>query len=784
MNLPPSPPPPQDNNPIITQFKPQGDQWELNDENSNRIDSKTGETILHNYCRNINTTPLVVYQYLIETKGCDVNAQANNKNTPLHYALYNFNPVGGDITVLAYLLNQKRVNGNIKGQYGHTLLHWACIRINKLPLDVFKLLIETIGCDVNVQDNLNDTPLHYAVDYFSPNKGGDITILHYFLNQENVNVNIKGRDGSTLLHEGCKHINVLPIETFKLLIENLGCDVNTQDECNDTPIHRAFYSFDPNKGGDITVLTYLINQKTANVNIKGKDGSTLLHVVCKHINVLPLEIFKLVIETIGCDINARNDDNDTPLHHAIHSFQPNDAGGDSSVLHYLLSQNGVNANIKGQYGYTLLHLACIKISKLPLDVFKLVIETMGGDINAQDIYDNTPIHHAFERFEPDNGGDIQALTFILNQKGVNAKIKGRDGNTLLHLACEHINNLPLDIFKLLMETISCDVNAQNDDQDTPLHRAIRLLDPNNGDNSPVLAFLLSQENVNVDSKDEYGYTILHWACERINYFPLDVFKLLIETLGCDVNAQDNDQNTPLHLALHRFDPNHDGNIAILTYLFDQRNINVNLKNEHGYTLLHRDCININSLPLDVFKLLIETIVFDVNTQDGSNDTPIHHALIHFKPSNGGDITVLHYLLNQKGVNANIKGQYGSTILHAACININSLPLAIFQDLIETVGCDVNAHDNFGNTPLHRALIYFNPGDGGDIAVLAYIINQKGVNVNIQDEMGHNLLQYACINNIAGKLRGLNTESDTTLSQIIEIIVERCVQQVLDETTTS
>jgi len=68
--------------------------------------------------------------------------------------------------------------------------------------------------------------------------------------------------------------------------------------------------------------------------------------------------------------------------------------------------------------------------------------------------------------------------------------------------------------------------------------------------------------------------------------------------------------------------------------------------------------------------------------------------------------------------------------------------------------------------------------------LAYIINQKGVNVNIQDKMGHNLLQYACINNIAGKLRGLNTESDTTLCQIIEIIVERCVQQVLDETTTS
>jgi hypothetical protein len=55
MNLPP---PPQDDDPIITQFKPYYDQWELTDNNINRIGPETGHTILHNYCCYINTTPL------------------------------------------------------------------------------------------------------------------------------------------------------------------------------------------------------------------------------------------------------------------------------------------------------------------------------------------------------------------------------------------------------------------------------------------------------------------------------------------------------------------------------------------------------------------------------------------------------------------------------------------------------------------------------------------------------------------------------------------------------
>jgi hypothetical protein len=201
MNLPP---PLQDNDPIITQFRPVIGQWELNDDNIKRIDPETGETILHNYYAHVNTTPLEVYRYLIEVKGCDVNAQDNNKDTPFHKALEYFEPRnGGDITVLHYLLSQEGFNRDIKGWNGYTILHTACININYLPLDSFKVLIETRGFDVNAQGDDNDTPVHLAFRAFNPHHGGDITVLAYLINQKNLNVNITNRNDHTLLHLAC-----------------------------------------------------------------------------------------------------------------------------------------------------------------------------------------------------------------------------------------------------------------------------------------------------------------------------------------------------------------------------------------------------------------------------------------------------------------------------------------------------------------------------------------------------------------------------------------------------
>jgi len=434
MNLPS---PLSHNDAIISQFKPVEDQWELTDTNIKRIDPETGQTILHNYCQYINTTPLAVYRHLIETLGCDVNVQDKCKDTPLMFALGHFSPTedGGNISVLTYLLTHNGINANLKNQYGSTLLHLACEKINYLPLDIITVLIETHGADVNIKDNNNDTPLHIAVFYFELHYG-NITVLTYLLGHKNINANITCRYGGTLLHTACKLIDILPLDLFKVLIDTHGFDVNAQDDDKNTPLHNAIRSFTPNGGSNINVLAYLINQKGVNVNIKGFNGETLLHLACGNISHLPLDVFKLLIETMGCDVNTQDEDNDTALHYALRHLDPN---GDITVLTYLLSQKGANGNIKGKDGYTLLHIACQCINNLPLDIYKVLIETYGLDVNAQDDYNNTPLHHAFREFKPRNG-DITALAYLINQNNVNLNIKNKGGCNLLHSAC--INYLP------------------------------------------------------------------------------------------------------------------------------------------------------------------------------------------------------------------------------------------------------------------------------------------------------------------------------------------------------
>jgi cytohesin len=258
--------------------------------------------------------------------------------------------------------------------------------------------------------------------------------------------------------------------------------------------------------------------------------------------------------------------------------------------------------------------------------------------------------------------------------------------------------------------------------------------------------------------------------------------MLIETHGADVNAQDNSKDTPLHNALRSFNQN-GGDISVLHYFLNKQDLNANLKCKYDHTLLHLACDNINNLPLDIFKLLIETHGADINAKNKYDDTPLHCAFRYFKQDNGGDINVLNYLLSQKGVDPNIKGQFGYTLLHGACIKINDLPLDMFKLLIETHGADVNAQDNNEDTPLHNAIRDFNANWGGDINVLTYLINQQTVDVNIKDQNGYALLHTACISNLSSmRSVELKAECDTISCQIVEVIVERYLEHVLDDTT--
>jgi ankyrin repeat protein len=574
---------PGDNDPAITLFKPLASQWEINDVNIKRTDPATGETILHNYCKCINTTPLAVFKYLVEKSGCDLNLKDFRNDTPLYYALQRFNPAdGGNIDVLIYLLSQESVNINANCELDRTLLHIACENINILPIDVFQCLIETKGFDVNIRDNQLNTPLHCAFIEFDTNHGGDVSTLIYLLSQTNANVNIRGRFGRTLLHWACIDISILPFDVFKYLIEVNRADINILDKNDNFPLFFALRDFKPNRGNTIAVLTYLLYQDSIDINIKGNNGCTLLHLACEYINKLPIHILQHLIETKGADVSALDQTNNTPIHYAIRDFEQ-DSGGDMAALTYVFGQKNVNVNVQGRSGRTLLHLACLKINKFPIDIFRCLIETQNCDVNARDSNNETPIRFALRSFDPARG-DTAVLTCLLNQSGLDVNFIHHDGFTLLHLACLKINKFPIDVFKCLVETHGADLNILDTRRNTPIHTALDLFDPNSGDFT-ILTYLLGQKGVNLNIKGPLGCTLTHSVCKHVNKFPSDVFQGLIETMDrADFNLQNDGGSTPLHYALYYFKLEYD--ITGLTYLLNHNNVDIKVRTRAGHTLLH------------------------------------------------------------------------------------------------------------------------------------------------------------------------------------------------------
>jgi ankyrin repeat protein len=350
--------PPQNDDQIIPQFRPVNGQWELNDENIKRVDARGENTILHNYCQYINTTPIEVFKYLIETKHCNVHSFDYHLNTPLHFALHSFDPgKGGDVSILTYLLNQKGVDLDIRGQYGFTLFHLACHKINTLPLDIFKLLVKLKEENGNtLQDDELLTSINDAFRNFKPTQGENEANLMYLLNQKSLNVNTENKYGFSVLSLACNNINTLPLGVFKVLVENKGADVNLLDRYENTPLCYALSNVEPNQGENAAILTYLLSQTVIDVNIKNNSSNnTLLHRACENINSIPVNIFKSLIEVHGADVNVEDGDKNTPIHIAFCNFAPN--YGDINVLAYLLAKNNFDTNITDPNGCTLLHLA-------------------------------------------------------------------------------------------------------------------------------------------------------------------------------------------------------------------------------------------------------------------------------------------------------------------------------------------------------------------------------------------------------------------------------------------
>jgi ankyrin repeat protein len=119
---------------------------------------------------------------------------------------------------------------------------------------------------------------------------------------------------------------------------------------------------------------------------------------------------------------------------------------------------------------------------------------------------------------------------------------------------------------------------------------------------------------------------------------------------------------------------------------------------------------------------------DPEVRDNNKETPLELAVKL-------DAVEILKVFHDKGVNFNVKGEKGETLLHTASLNGS---MGSIQFLIDVAGLDVNSRDDFGRTPL----IMTTKEDRIDVAKL---LIEKGAQ-KIKDNYGKNPLHFCSIYN--------------------------------------
>jgi E3 ubiquitin-protein ligase mind-bomb len=423
----------------------------------------------------------------------------------------------------------------------------------------------------------------------------------------------------------------------------------------------AFY------GGKLNVAEKILDRiPYYDVNVTNSKGHTPLHLAvypkCKMVLIK-----KILARTNSESVNAQDEDGNTALHYAI-GIQS------KAVVEELLKRDNVDVNLKNiDKLSTPLHVASVW-KKIPVEMFRVFLEKT-TNVNAQEKDGHTALHVAIRK------GNRTAVEELLKRMDVDVNLKNYKNQTALHFATWW-KNMPINLFKIILHKSSA-VDAQDERGRTALHFAIR------EKNKTAVKVLLKRDDVDVNLKNNYNQTALHYACFWKN-MPIDLFKVILEK-STHVNAQEEDGDTALHLAIMY------KSATALKELLKRDDVNVNIKNNHSVTALQFASVWKN-IPVDLFRVILTKLADIINAQDEDGFTALHYAII------GKNRTTVEELLKRDDVNENVnlKNNYNYTILHVASVWKN-IPIDLFIKILEET-TDVNAKDEDGNTALHWAIM--------------------------------------------------------------------------------
>ena len=327
---------------------------------------------------------LDILKCLVEN-GADVNAATHDKSTPLMIASRY-----GHVNVVTFLI-EHGANMDLKHKTGKTALHYVVYHNNDC-CDVLSCFIKN-GADVNATTNDNSTPLMIA------SKKGLVNVVT-FLIEHGANVELQDNNGETALHYAVDSCDVL-----SFLIRN-GADVNSRTYYKYTPLIIA------SRKGLVNVVTFLI-EHGAKLDLQDKEGRTALHHAVEFDRGGDsCDVLSCLIRN-GADVNARTNDNSTPLMIASKKGHLNEVN--------FLVEHGANMGLQDKNGERALHYAVGSC-----DILGCLIRN-GANVNTCAHDNSTPLMKASLK------GHMNAV-ILLVECGANMDQQDQNGDTALHYA--------------------------------------------------------------------------------------------------------------------------------------------------------------------------------------------------------------------------------------------------------------------------------------------------------------------------------------------------------------
>lgn len=668
-----------------------------------------GETLLH---RAIKRDDSFSALFLLESN-CDATLTTRNENDSALHLLAGSSSIEDSIKLAEKLLN-KNVGVNSQNRQGLTAMHIA-IMANNEP--IFSLLLAQPNLEINLKSTEEHSPLYYALLKYEAGDTDDYSYVSQLLSKRDIQTNpvysqtcnsllqtlilTEARnaalfitdhiqnlshvniDGETALHTACVKKCGPLVE--KLLVLGASPNVLT-NELRQTPLHYAVLSDSKSCVREFINYNRKLesldptesNKIPANFNLKDIDGETPLSLALNegYNDLVP------VLTEGKADVNVRNAKDFTLLHQAI-------LKEDSGTAIFLLD-NGADMNAKTAEGESPLQLAIH--CRLPEVVDALCLR--GVDMSALDRLGNCPLWAAL-----DSGQDN--IASILVRHGVDTDCWGPGPElcqqTLLHRAIDE-NKETIAIFLI---QAGCDLDSS------------RMPGPNGegGD----------------EAKDKASP--LHLCCQ----WGLDVVVRTLIEHEANINCQDSDRKTPLHVAIEN------QHADIISLLLQVPNIDLTLREKTGLSPFAAALTYRNN---KAAKSILDRLPTAAEQFDGKGYNFLHTAI------KKGDIESFLFLLSiHVDVNSRIQDSTLTPPIHLAARYSNE---TLMRSLI-LAGARVEDRDAQKNTALHVA------SEANNASVIAALI-QNNIDYNAYNSNGDNALHIAVREGHLNVVKALLTES--------------------------